>query len=61
MAYTTAFQDTSSNTDRSTRDKWASEETTIVPQLQTTAYWIAQGKEGTTQAWTFSTAEPTNV
>ena len=61
MAYTTAQRDTSSNVARYTRDKWASEVTTVVAQLQTTAYWIAQGKEGTTQAWTFNTTEPTNA
>jgi hypothetical protein len=61
MAYTTATRDTSSNVARYIRDKWASEVTTIVPQLNTTAYWQAQGKEATTQAWTFSTTEPTNV
>jgi hypothetical protein len=61
MAYTTAERDTSSNVARYTRDKWASEVSTIVPQLNTTQYWIAQGKEATTKAWTFSTTEPTNV
>jgi hypothetical protein len=61
MAYTTAYRDTSSNTDRSTRDKWASEETTVVAQAATTVYWQGQGKTATTQAWTFSTTEPTNV
>ena len=61
MAYTTANRDTSSDTERYDRDKWASEESTIVPQLNTTQYWIAQGKEAVTREWTFSTTEPTNT
>jgi hypothetical protein len=61
MAYTTAVRDTSSNTARYTRDKWASSVNTPVAQLQTTAYWIAQGKMADARVWTFSTTEPVNV
>lgn len=59
MAYTTAFKDTSSDTLRSVTDKWASTVTTVVDQLNTTPYWIAQSKEATANVWTFSTSEPT--
>jgi hypothetical protein len=61
MAYTTANRDSSSNVARYVRDKWVSTVTTAVPQLNTTQYWIAQGKEARANAWTWSTSEPTNV
>ena len=60
MAYTSATRDTSSNVARYIRDKWASEETTLVAQFYTTPYWQAQNKQGDTKEWTFSTTEPTN-
>jgi hypothetical protein len=61
MAYTTAFRGSSSNVERSVRDKWTSSEATSVPQLNTTQYWIAQAKQATQRAWVANTTEPTNV
>lgn len=61
MAYTTATRDTSSDVARYVTDKWASAVQTTTPQLNTTAYWIAQGKEAVVSVWTFSTDEPSNA
>lgn len=61
MAYTTATRDTSSDTARSVRDKWASEVNTPVVNVYTTAYWQGQGKTGDVRVWTFGTTEPTNA
>ena len=58
MAYTTAFRDRSSNVARHTKDEWASSVNTPVPQLNTTPYWQAQGKEADARVWTFNTTEP---
>jgi hypothetical protein len=61
MAYTTAFRGSSSNVERSVRDKWTSSVATSVPQLNTTQYWIDQAKQATQRVWVDNTIEPTNV
>ena len=61
MAYTTAQRDTSSDVARYTRDRWVSAVQTTIPQLNTTPYWVAQGKEAVASVWTTAEVEPTNV